>query len=70
MPGNITNLADVLTRAAASQYRARPDLDPPAALDPAATAVELSAWKLEMDMHLSRLRKTVQVAQAHTVQVS
>jgi hypothetical protein len=53
VPGNITNLADVLTRAAAPQYRTRPDFDPPATLDPAATAVELSAWKLEMDMHFA-----------------
>ncbi len=42
-----------MTRAAAPQYRARPEFDPPAALDPAATAVELSAWKLEMDMHFA-----------------
>ena len=53
VPGNITNLADVLARGAAPQYRDRPDFDPPAALDPAATAVELSAWKLEMDMHFA-----------------
>ncbi len=55
MPGNITNLADVLARAAAPQYRARPDFDPPAALDPATklTAVELANWKLEMDMHFA-----------------
>ncbi len=48
-------LADVLARGDAPQYRARPDFDPPAALDPAATAVELSAWKLEleMDMHFA-----------------
>jgi hypothetical protein len=53
IPGNNTNLADVLTRPAAPQYRARPDFDPPAALDPAATAVKLSSWKLEMDMHFA-----------------
>ena len=53
VPGNITNLADVLARAAAPQYRARPDFDPPVALDPAATAVELANWKLEMDMHFA-----------------
>jgi hypothetical protein len=49
VPGNITNLADVLSQATATapQYRARPDYDPPASLDPAATAVELSAgsWR-------------------------
>ncbi len=43
----------MLTRAAAPQYRARPDFDPPAALDLATTAVELSSWKLEMDMHFA-----------------
>jgi hypothetical protein len=51
--GFITNLANVLTRAAAPQYRAQPDFDPPVALDPAATAVELANWKLEMDMHFA-----------------
>ncbi len=49
VPGNITNLAAVLARGDAPQYRARPDLDPPAASDPAATAVELVNWKLEND---------------------
>ena len=53
VPGNITNLAAVLARGDAPQYRARPDFDPPAALDPAATAVELANWKLEMDMHFA-----------------
>jgi hypothetical protein len=53
VPGNITNLADVLARAAAPQYRARPDFDPPVALAPTATAVELANWKLEMDMHFA-----------------
>ncbi len=32
-------------------YKARPDFTPPAALDPAATAVESANWRLEMDMH-------------------
>jgi hypothetical protein len=31
-------------------YKARPDFTPPVALDPAATAVELANWHLEMDM--------------------
>ena len=53
VPGNITNLAAVLARGDPPQYRARPDFDPPAALDPAATAVELANWKLEMDMHFA-----------------
>ena len=53
VPGNITNLAAVLARGDAPQYRTRPDFDPPAALDPAATAVELANWKLEMDMHFA-----------------
>jgi hypothetical protein len=43
VPGNITNLVDTLAQAAAPQYRARPDFTPPVALDPAATAVDLSA---------------------------
>jgi hypothetical protein len=51
IPGNILNLADVLAHGAAAQYRARPDFDPPASLDPAATTVELANWRLEMDMH-------------------
>jgi hypothetical protein len=53
VPGNITNLAAVLAQGDAPQYRAQPDFDPPAALDPAATAVELTNWKLEMDMHFA-----------------
>ena len=52
VPGNITNLAAVLGQGDAPQYRARPDFDPLVALDPAATAVDLANWKLEMDMHL------------------
>jgi hypothetical protein len=51
VPGNITNLAAVLARGDALQYRARPEFDPPTALDPDATAIELANWKLEMDMH-------------------
>ena len=39
IPGNITNAAQVLAGTHAPAYRARPDFDPPAALDPAATAV-------------------------------
>ncbi len=36
------------------QYRARPDFEPPVALDPAATPVELANWRLEiMDMHFA-----------------
>jgi hypothetical protein len=53
VPGITSNLADVLARAAALQYKARPDFDPPPALYPAATAVELANWKLEMDMHFA-----------------
>ncbi len=45
VPGNITNLASVLPRGEAPQYRARSDFDPPTALDPTATAVELANWK-------------------------
>jgi hypothetical protein len=48
--GNITNLADVLTNGASPQYMARPDFNPPAALDPAATTVELANWCLEIEM--------------------
>ena len=44
---------EVLANGAASQYRARPDFDPPVALDPAATTVELANWRLEMDMHFA-----------------
>ena len=53
VPGNITNQAAVLAQGDAPQYRARPDFDPPAALDAAATAVDLANWKLEMDMHFA-----------------
>ena len=42
IPGNITNAAQVLAGTHAPTYRARPDFDPPADLDPAATAVELA----------------------------
>ena len=53
IPGNITNAAQVLAGTHAPAYRARPDFDPPADLDPAATAVELAKWRLEMDMHFA-----------------
>jgi hypothetical protein len=52
VPGNITNLAAVLARGDAPQYRALTST-PPAALDPAATAEEMAIWKLEMDMHFA-----------------
>ncbi len=56
VPGNITNSADVLTQATAPQYRPRPDFDPTTPIDnKTATAVELSTWKLEMDMHFAQL---------------
>ena len=53
VPGNITNPAQVLAGSHPPAYRPRPDYDPPVALDPAATAVELANWKLEMDMHFA-----------------
>ncbi len=53
VPGNITNTAQVLAGSHPPAYRPRPDFDPPVALDPAATAVELANWKLEMDMHFA-----------------
>ncbi len=53
VPGNLANLAQVLAGSHPPAYRPRPDYDPPVALDPAATAVELFNWKLEMDMHFA-----------------
>jgi hypothetical protein len=53
IPGNLVNAAQVLAGTHPSQYRARPDFDPPVALDPAATPVELANWRLEMDMHFA-----------------
>jgi hypothetical protein len=53
VPGNLANPAQVLAGSHPPAYRPRPDYDPPAALDPAATAVELANWKLEMDMHFA-----------------
>ncbi len=53
IPGNIVNAAQVLAGTHPPQYRARPDFDPPVALDPAATPVELANWRLEMDMHFA-----------------
>ena len=53
VPGNITNPAQVLAGSHPPAYRPRPDYDPPVAHDPAATAVELANWKLEMDMHFA-----------------
>ncbi len=49
---HLLNSAQVLARTYAPQYRPRPDYDPPA-IDKAATAVELSEWKMEMDMHFA-----------------
>ncbi len=53
----ISNLIDVLARSAAPQYRARPNFDPPAALDPAATAtaVESANWMLPGDGYAFRI---------------
>ena len=55
IPGNLLNSAQaqVLAGTHAPHYRPRPDYDPPAAIDKAATAVELSEWKMEMDMHFA-----------------
>ncbi len=47
------HLANVIANGAAPQYSVRPDFDPSAALDPAATTVELANWRLEMDMHFA-----------------
>ena len=47
IPGHTTGPATAIV------YRARPDYTPPAALDPAATAVELANWRLEMQMHFA-----------------
>ena len=48
MPGHVTTAA---TAGHPAVYKDRPDFSPPAALDPAATPVELATWRLEMDMH-------------------
>jgi hypothetical protein len=53
IPGNIVNSAQVLAGTHPPQYQPRPDYNPPAAIDKAATAVELSEWKMEMDMHFA-----------------
>jgi hypothetical protein len=53
IPGNMLNPAQVLAGTNAPQYRPRPDYDPPATIDKAATAVELSEWKMEMDMYFA-----------------
>ena len=50
MPGHITTPAAGTT---AAVYKARPDFTPPAALDPAASPVDLATWRLEMDMHFA-----------------
>jgi hypothetical protein len=48
IPGNIANLAQVLAGTHPPAYRSRPDYDPPTAIDKAATAVELSEWRMEI----------------------
>jgi hypothetical protein len=53
IPGNILNAAQVLAGTHAPRHRVRPDFNPPVALDPAATPVELANWRLEMDMHFA-----------------
>ncbi len=53
IPGNLANQAQVLAGTHPPAYRPRPDYDPPAAINKAATAVELSEWKMEMDMHFA-----------------
>ena len=49
MPGHTTPA----TANQAAVYKARPDFSPPAALDPAASPVDLANWRLEMDMHFA-----------------
>ncbi len=51
--GNLLNAAQFLAGSHAPQYQPRSDYDPPAAIDKAATAVKLSAWKMEMGMHFA-----------------
>ena len=47
IPGHTTRPATAIV------YKVRPDYTPPAALDPAATAVDLANWRLEMQMHFA-----------------
>ncbi len=49
VPGNLANQAQVLAGTHNPAYRPRPDYNPPAALDPAATAFQLANWKLAGD---------------------
>jgi hypothetical protein len=48
MPGHITTAA---TPGHPAVHKDRPDFSPPAALPATATPVELTTWRLEMDMH-------------------
>jgi hypothetical protein len=50
LPGHVTSRPLLVTLRSIST-KARPDFTPPAALDPAATAVEMADGRLEMDMH-------------------
>jgi hypothetical protein len=52
LPGHVTT---PITAGHPAVYKARPDFTPPAALDPAATPVELTNWRVEMDMHFVEL---------------
>ncbi len=56
IPGNLADPVQVLAGSHPPTYRPKPDYDPPAAIDKAATAVELSAWKMEMGMHFAYTR--------------
>jgi hypothetical protein len=66
MPGHITTPA---TTGNPAVYKDRPDYTPPAALqvDPAATAVELANWRLEMDMHFAYTHHGQQGAGYHHI---
>jgi hypothetical protein len=50
-PGNVTNMADVIANGDSPNIRARITWVYPAALDPAATAVEVMLYKQATDRH-------------------
>ena len=63
-PGNVTNMADVIGNGDPPNIRARITWNYPAALDAAATAVEVMMYKQATDRHMAYCVATTRLATA------
>jgi hypothetical protein len=63
-PGNVTNMADLIANGDPPNIRSRVTWNYPAALDPAATAVEVMLYKQAKDRHMAYSVATTRLATA------